>query len=187
MSDVVLGQLITGDVERDAIHIAVAPMTAASRLEPGWRIGFNGNGEAIPANPGVTAIGIVDPFLQSPVPPGEKFYVMLFQNTIVGMRHHWEHPAFTEARRAASERWLRSFCDSHDCPDYDTVVAAASGSPISAGDEYGQSYSNQYGYITFYGRDAHCDIPNEFWHHIEVVTGIEIPSDKRARAFSCSC
>jgi hypothetical protein len=39
-------------------------------------------------------IGIVDPFLDQPVRPGEEFWVFVYPNTITGMRHYWQHPAF---------------------------------------------------------------------------------------------
>jgi hypothetical protein len=38
-----LGRLIGGDnVQRDAVHIAVAPVIAGETLKPGTRIGFTG-------------------------------------------------------------------------------------------------------------------------------------------------
>ena len=40
MSDITLGELITGTGERDAIHVALAPVKANERLKPGQHVGF---------------------------------------------------------------------------------------------------------------------------------------------------
>lgn len=77
-------------------------------------------------------------------------------------------------------------------PDYDVVMAAAVGDPVSDVEgyaDYGQAYSihdtSDGGYLLFNGRDAHCEIPDEFWDHVEMVTGRTVPH--RVSSFSCSC
>ena len=35
--------------------------------------------------------------------------------------------------------------------------------------------------------DAHGDIPEEFWGHVENVLGRKIPARRRAKYFTCSC
>jgi len=42
-------------------------------------------------------------------------------------------------------------------------------------------------YIFFSNMDAHGDIPNEFWDHVEIVLGRKIRPQERAVGFSCSC
>ena len=86
-----------------------------------------------------------------------------------------------------SERWLRNFCDTNDCPNYETVMEVVSSSETSGGnyEEDGFAWEKEDDYITFYGRDAHCDIPDEFWEHVEAVTGKRFR--KRQTYFSCSC
>jgi hypothetical protein len=105
-----LGQLIQdGDRRRDAIHIAVAPVTAAEKLLPGQHVGFVND----PDRPGNTEIvgmwaeekiGIVDPFLVNAIEEGERFWLFLYPNTITSLRHVWTHPAFTRAAAAIKER-----------------------------------------------------------------------------------
>ncbi|MCA9067276.1 MAG: hypothetical protein KDA84_00025 [Planctomycetaceae bacterium] len=89
------GELITdGETRRDAIHIAVAPVTAVCDLEPGQDIGFvRGNRESV--GPCENPIGIVDPFLKDTIKAGQRFWLFLYPNTVTGMRHFWKHPAFT--------------------------------------------------------------------------------------------
>ena len=103
-----LGQLVPdGELRRDAIHIAVAPVTACCDLDPGDGVGLIGPpGDTELAGPvGSNNIGIVDPFLSERVKAGERFWMFLFPNTITGLRHIWTHPAFSSAvkRRKTNE------------------------------------------------------------------------------------
>lgn len=95
MSDPIttLGQLLDSSAQRDAIHIAIAPVVAAEFLRVGQSIALDSAGKATGEG---AAIGIVDPFLKMPVEPGERFWMFLLPNTVTGMRHHWSHPTFAE-------------------------------------------------------------------------------------------
>lgn len=186
--ETIIGQfLLTPNNDRDAIHIAVAPVVASMRLLPGEHIGFPdpNNTELVGIVPRGRTIGIVDPFLERPAQEGDRFYMFLYQHTITALKHHWTHPAFPPPsevvksdvdQREASEAWLRDFIAHADCPDYDTVLATAQGF-------VGKQWDDEY--LHFDGLDAHGEIPNEFWDHLEVVTGRKFP--RRARYFSCSC
>jgi hypothetical protein len=176
-----LGTIIGPGEKRDAIHLAVLPVVAGERLYPGQAISAR-DGIAMPDAYG---IGIVDPFLGAAVEPEEHFWMVIKPRLITSLRHVWTHPAFPDEPGAeapatpkpdkeASERWLRDFCERSDCPGYEAVMAAA----VDGGD--GE-------YLHFYGRDAHGEIPPEFWGHVEVVTGQGIAKENRADWFSCSC
>jgi hypothetical protein len=90
-----LGELIDdGDRRRDAIHIAVAPVTAALALRPGQHVGLIESGDRELVGPCDFNIGIVDPFLAADVEAGQRFWLYLYPNTVTGMRHAWSHPAF---------------------------------------------------------------------------------------------
>lgn len=102
-----LGQLIEdGDRRRDAIHIAVAPVTAAERLAPGQHVGLVQEGNTELVGSCDHNIGIVDPFLAEGVEPGQRFWLFLYPGTITGLRHVWTHPAFATAAAAIKEKLL---------------------------------------------------------------------------------
>lgn len=186
-----LGTLIDDKAGRDAIHLAVEPSVAAERLYPGQHVGFVEGG--IGANVGKT-VGIVDPFLIGPVYPGQHFWLIVYPRQITSLRHVWTHPAFDEANpvaavpdKSASEQWLRDFCAASDCPGYEDVmkvIVSDNGVQLGDSEYYGKSRVDGDA-IFFSGLDAHGDIPDEFWDHVEVVTGKKVRH--RASYFSCSC
>lgn len=186
-----LGTIIDATAGRDAIHLAVEPTVAKMKMFPGQDVNVDGSC----LEPWV---GIVDPFLKGPVMPGQTFWLVLYPRTITSLRHVWAHPAFGDpskpipsANKAASEAWLREFVSKGDCPNYDDLIAAAIGKNVhqNTETEYPGYYAirNDGEYLHFGGRDAHGEIPPEFWDHVEIVTGQTIPKHQRASWFSCSC
>lgn len=186
-----LGTIIDASAGRDAIHLAVEPSIAAHPLRPGDHVGFIEGGVGICEKP----VGIVDPFLKSPVLKGQWFWLVVYPRQITSLRHVWTHPEFRNAVPSAhpvqnptskenSEGWLRRFCTESDCPKYERVMELIEKGTISG--EYGDSYMDEE-FLHFNGSDAHGAIPPEFWEHVEVVTGKKIPADGRPKYFSCSC
>lgn len=86
-----LGHEPTEDARRDAVHIALAPVTACEILMPGEHVQLYENNYA---GKGDNPIDVVDPFRKKAVMAGERFWLFLYPGTITGLRHLWSHPAF---------------------------------------------------------------------------------------------
>lgn len=96
--DVQLGRPIEGDPDRPryAIHMAVAAVVPVTDLAPGTHVRIvPGTGNRIEANE-AEAIGIVDPFLPHPARADRACWMLLYPNTITGLRHAWSHPSFED-------------------------------------------------------------------------------------------
>lgn len=200
-NDVKLGVILNGDESRDAVHVAIAPVIAGEVLRPGDHVGFcaDNTEEVGKTLPGITPIGVIDPFLLTEIYKGTRCWLFLYPQSITSLKHVWAHPAFAATQSAPlpskseSEKWLRDFIARADCPDYETVIAAAVGNhhknlrPNEDPVEYpGYFHSfNDGEYLYFGGFGAHGEIPPEFWDHVEIVTGQK--NLKRATRFSCSC
>jgi hypothetical protein len=102
-----IGRLIAGDAGRDAVHVAVAPTTAPCELRPGQHVDPGGR----PEGPGVTPVGVVDPFLREPVRPGERFWLFLYPNTVTSLRHEWTHPAYPTTSADEVNRTIKDYLD----------------------------------------------------------------------------
>lgn len=167
-----LGQLITTDQDRDAIHIAIAPVTAGELLDPGQRIGFRPDGAVVSH---ATTIGIVDPFLTKSVREGQRCWMLLLPNTITGLRHEWSHPSFqpatkpTTSEQDVSQAWLEDMAGKCGVSYNRMMAAAESGESINMGDN--EEYSS------YWDADA-------FEKHYGIVMGKPPGS---TWIFSCSC
>ena len=180
MSEANLGKLIDETAQRDAIHVAIAPVVAAHDMNPGMHVGLDAKGLA---NHVAVHVGIVDPFLTSMVQKGQRFYMVLYPKSITSLRHDWTHPAFprqvlpAEGSREESELWLRLYAKDKNC--YDDSEKAFN--DLIAGLRSGELY--------FHGSDLHgrFDLENEseLRMHAERYLGIEI--DFGRFEFSCSC
>jgi hypothetical protein len=179
-----LGTIIT-DGGRDAIHLAVEPVVAGESLGRGEHIGIvNGKAFSSAQNPKIKLLGIVDPFLDGDVAPGEKFWLIVYPRQITSLRHVWEHPDFlqvedkpkidTESEFHKSQAWITTFADQID-QTYNRLMNAAD--QWVEYEEY--TYDNSESY------KDHWDKFPEFWTHYEVVRG-KAPKSKES-FFTCSC
>lgn len=185
-----LGNLITEEQHRDAVHIAVAPVTAGMEMYPGEHVGFADTGDAYTVVTNAKKlIGIVDPFLSEKcVYPGERFYMFLYPNTITSLRHDWTHPAFQKEDELASmeptfyklkgaveeEKWISDFAEGIGS-DYDEIMEAA------------EAYLKTGEYLSRGGTFEGYSIPDEFWDKYEIIKRKRVEENDRGTFLSCSC
>jgi len=177
MSELKLGRIIDGEADRDAIHIAVAPLIAHVRLLPGQDVGVDGDKSS-----SIDPIGIVDPFLKEIVHPGQRFWVFLYPNTVTGMRHEWRHPAFQSVALVDPEldrsiQFLRDAAVELET-DYDSLLSPCH--EICNGDYVIERGNDNW---RFSWNRLVCE---GFWEHYERVTKRQVPESDRG-GYSCSC
>lgn len=171
-----LGKLISGEGFRDAIHVAVAPAVAASRLYPGQRVGKTAAGTFGPVEPHV---GIVDPFLLDGVLVGEKFWLLLFPGTITSLRHEWEHPLFK------GEPTTPAKSEAREIIEYGARIAGLSYERmLEVAEEYAES--GECMHMGENERYKEYEYGEEFWNAFKELTGKALPEYKCA-PFSCAC
>lgn len=194
-----LGSLLNPAAEnnRDAIHIAIAPVCATMKLHAGQGIGFVHDN---PYDVGLVShpIGIVDPFLQQPIYPGDVFYMFLYPNTITSLRHEWTHPAFAVKTRDGSEP-TRDYVDqARDEQDEEKLRALSTLQSFAVEAEmeveelidhctaYQVSSGTYYTTIGFDTPDIFYNNAKEMWDAWEVYTGKKVTAG-RDNFFSCAC
>lgn len=174
--------LLDETAQRDAIHVALAPVVAAHILSPGEHVGFiddDDRGRRV-GRVGGDKLGIVDPYLTANVMPGQRFWLFLYPQTVTSLRHDWTHPAFTTAEpttlEADSRTWIESFAAELD-QTYNRLMDAARTWIVTA--DYTYDNSERYKDVDY----AKWPI---FWKHYEIVTGTKV-NDHDATIFTCSC
>ncbi len=174
-----VGHLIDGEANRDAIHVAIAPVEAAEKLAPGQDVGLTAEGKA--SAKAMPSVGIVDPYLDGTVPLGQRFYLFLYPGTVTSLRHEWEHPAFAKKVEPVSKDVHRLFVEKTAAQCGYTVEKL-----MDACTRYAESNGEDY---VATGEDSgyqSVDFGDEFWDHFSAFTGIKKPKWTGA-PFSCSC
>lgn len=178
-----LGALITEEVDRDAIHIAVLPVVAGDYLNPGQWAGFHpwDRDNVVIADNSDDAIGVVDPFLKETVKRGQKFWLLLFPNTITSLRHEWVHPKVPpnpskQTKMSVSEAWLREFAFDYGVDYYEMMGEVADAVKSGGCDS-----------IMTLGSSSDVDYET-FWEHYQIVTGTVLDHEvTKDMWFRCAC
>lgn len=177
-----LGELITSDKGRDAVHVAIAPVTATEKLHPGQGLVLvDGDPARVKAAVGEW-IGIVDPFLMAAVFPEQRFWMWMRPGSITSLRHEWTHDALDTSKPDVAKEWMRAFADSVG-DSYDFVMEGAR--------DYLASYDPKHEYGGWDRRtlDAHkyegISVPDEFWTHYETITGEKVVEGAKGHFFNC--
>jgi len=173
MSQPEVGQILYGNPQRDAIHIAICPAIAKNALKPGERVSIeieNGAVYAYPSNG--DSVGIVDPFLEYGVREGSKFYIFLHPNTIRSLRHDWVCPQFEDKER--SQTYMKQIARDLKWECQRLMDAAEC---WVQKEKYTYENNQRYESINIDWED--------FWTHYEILTGKK--PEIRVGFFTCSC
>jgi hypothetical protein len=186
-----LGTVLRGDELRDAVHLAVVPITNAGSyiLHPGQHV--NAKGE--PAEP---FVGIVDPFLPFRVYPNQTFWLVLYPRTITSLKHVWTHPAFPDAEtfERATDGFIADGPISEDqlSPEEQKRLSEeylkdrADGLGISYGELLrALEVANPYGVCIGEELEGDVRIEPELKEHAERVLGRKLPD--LGDYFRCAC
>lgn len=166
-----LGELLgPADLDRDAIHIAIAPCTAAMNLSSGVPVGADGTQNA--------PVGIVDPFLTVPVRPGDRFYIFLYPNTITSLKHLWTHPDFDDPDKGAGKKWLAKIE-----LEQNAARCSMSFEELLEATKRWLDHTEE----VPYPMNEEPELTEGFWDAYEVYTGEKVHDPSRQGFFSCSC
>jgi len=173
------------DAQRDAIHVAVIPLTAGDdhmRSGDSIRLSLEDPTVALGLGEYGNSIGVVDPFLDDYIKKGDRFWAFLTPGTVTGMQHKWQHPAFDDFKEPSgeSELWLRQFADKWNF-NFSELISAG--------------LEEEWSYVIAQGKDLHSESeldPGDadlFWRHLAEYTGHEAFSDehKESMKWSCTC
>jgi hypothetical protein len=187
-----LGQLVEGEWPRDAVHIAVIPVTVGYQAKPGARVTVSAwSADEIRAYPREDdeddnpddygperTVGILDPFLREPLKSGDRCWMLLLPGTITSLRHEWSSPRFptdlpvARPEKSASEKWLREFAELYSIGYDELLEGAVSGEGGCFGDDDGPEAARK----------------AEFWSHLAVVTGKAFDAGHiESTYFRCAC
>ena len=186
-----MGAILPDDAGgRDAVHVAVFSATSPDVLFAGAKVAivFRGMIDAVVELQEAESVGIVDPYINGDIQPGQRFWVYLYPRTITALSHKWSHPAFEQSDEAyvppsqklISEKWLRDYCLRGEIPSYEVFMSAVKDQVLGSGKG---KYSDS---LHINGQDASGEIPKELWQHVENVLGQQLPANK-PEYFSCSC
>lgn len=181
-----LGMKIGHQEKRDAIHLAVEPVTAGEELKAGQHIGLRNGKAYLEHNLAQDArcLGIVDPFLTEPLKPGERFWFIVYPRQITSLRHVWSHPAFPMVAdldrhdpvvMSQAKQWVEAYAPTiHEELNYETLMAGA------------RDYLKYGDYLMDGGKYEGCSVNDEFWERFEIIEG-PVSNEKKGSFFSCSC
>ena len=170
-----LGKICSKYAERDAVHVAIAPVVTNEGALPGGHVGLlEGDEETVTKNTR-KKIGIIDPFLQGKIKKGTRVYLVLYPGSITSLRHHWFHPSFTKevSDKDASVAWMNKFASSVGL-SYDEVMSFLDNSDDS-GCHFGDDRQSDEAYDNRY----------DLLRHYEIITGTTFINNDIS--FRCSC
>ena len=109
--------------KKDAIHTAIVAVMAGGPIEPGERCDINKDRTWSSNSKGP---GVADPFRKGTILRGKPFWLLLAQDEVPNVQHHWEHPEidFTPPKERSYNRTIKAVADEYGLT-YEQVMEAA--------------------------------------------------------------
>lgn len=189
--DIGIGRLIGAAMPaRDAVHIAVAPVTLAQNMAPGDNVKLReGSQTTVVLCDQNERIGVIDPFLtQQDLPAGTRCWLFLVPGSITSLRHDWSHTAFKDAPAPAK---LSAFTEKEkaeaEIARFANICDQTVSRIMNAADTW-----VEYEEYTYDNSESYKEATNEdwsrFWAAWSVVTGRKVPKRQYGNNFfTCSC
>lgn len=205
-----LGTIIGPNEKRDAIHLAVEPVMAKHHLVAGQPV--TADGYAVKDGP-TKFVGIVDPFLNKEVQPGEYFWLVVYPRQITSLRHVWSHPDFPDTsevtaisgtkneeddREAVLKRansWMWCFKNKIGAHEYDLeefILSVQQNLREELGEDKliwcGEDAVEDFKIFEEYFPKEYDEDMKNFWKYYEIITNTKVSEEIKEKAyFSCSC
>lgn len=174
-----IGSILTTPQNKDAVHMAIVPVTAAQDLMPGQHIGPVDSGMLKFGADSKQYVGIVDPFIKQPVGKGQEFWLFLYPGSITSLRHDWTHPVkFSNFYGDYHVTAVHKIADSLEV-DYDELMNFADG--------WVEDTSQWPDYWCDGGRFDGVSLPDSFWKHYEAIRKVQVNPERKHSFFTCSC
>lgn len=153
-------------MQRDAIHVPTLAMVSTCYLVPGQIVDIDDGGEI---NLNVKRRdAVVDPFMAVPVVPGQVVMLWIKPGTITELRHTWKHEVFDSGD---SVEWMKKFAAENEI-SYEMLM-----------DDVRRYIIHE----EWTGNNQLCDavneVHNEFWKHVQAITGMSASGSP----YSCAC
>jgi hypothetical protein len=204
-----LGTIITASEKRDAIHLAVENVVAAHRLKAGDHVGLDEYGRATYLGTNeLKMVGIVDPFVETSVLPGQHFWLVVYPRQITSLRHVWEHPDFqpsefqnqnAQVQQPApapavpsgltSDQMIEIYLELRERARHIIQTEAdAAGLTFQEMVDAAENYAESGDWMCEGGRwESHSVNSETFWPAYELWTGKFVKEEDRGGIFTCSC
>lgn len=163
---------------RDAIHVAVIPVTLRTAMAPGTHVGVELRDDEYCASQDTKPhIGVIDPFRQENMDANTRAWLFLYPGTARSLHHVWEHPTLDDKLvKARALDIVLNMATDIGCSHLELMETARNN--LHGGDEY-----IRLGHDT---PSFSAERWTEFWKAYCALTGEEyVPT--HGVQLSCSC
>jgi len=175
-----LGQRLGHTGVRDAVHVPIISAKAAHELRPGQHVILNADGSVSSCLTENTSLGVVDPYINGIIKPGDSVWVFVRPGSISTLTHHWTHPKVVDITEVVPDKEkarirLQEFAENELGVTLDRMLSAIEACRTDDGDAL---YSHSYESLSVY---------DGFWSDYEMYTGNSDPNKNEGYFYFFTC